>query len=345
MSNQAFPNLFSYATSELSQDAFICWLAAWADQKFAHSELHQPARQFLISLIHKHYPSYADTTIRTVDVRRQVEKLDILIEINTQADDKLAIMIEDKTHTDHHSGQLGRYYNNVLKEYTEEQIIPIYSKTGYQSKFDVGTYKTYLREDFLQLLRKWAITNAIYQDFLAHLERMEHVINQYEKTRLFDQMGNSAWSNNDWRGFFMRVYNNRDQFYSITQGDGANWNYVANPAGGFFGFWWYFKSLQNNLFTPYLQLENSALCFKIEVKDKTKRAIAREEAFQKLKKIAAQLGISSVKRPERMGNGQYMTVLRWDDDYRAHQNGFLDFDNTLETLKKAQQILDTAFPQ
>jgi hypothetical protein len=25
------PNLFNYATSELSQDAFICWLIAWAD--------------------------------------------------------------------------------------------------------------------------------------------------------------------------------------------------------------------------------------------------------------------------------------------------------------------------
>ena len=25
------PNLFEYATSELSQDAFICWLLAWIE--------------------------------------------------------------------------------------------------------------------------------------------------------------------------------------------------------------------------------------------------------------------------------------------------------------------------
>ena len=25
------PNLFDFATGELSQDAFVCWLAAWAD--------------------------------------------------------------------------------------------------------------------------------------------------------------------------------------------------------------------------------------------------------------------------------------------------------------------------
>ena len=26
----ALPNLFHYATSELSQDAFLCWMLAWA---------------------------------------------------------------------------------------------------------------------------------------------------------------------------------------------------------------------------------------------------------------------------------------------------------------------------
>jgi hypothetical protein len=26
------PNLFQFATKELSQDAFICWLLAWADE-------------------------------------------------------------------------------------------------------------------------------------------------------------------------------------------------------------------------------------------------------------------------------------------------------------------------
>ncbi|MFD2933106.1 hypothetical protein [Spirosoma flavum] len=33
MENPTRPNLFTYATSELSQDAFICWLAAWVNSK------------------------------------------------------------------------------------------------------------------------------------------------------------------------------------------------------------------------------------------------------------------------------------------------------------------------
>lgn len=28
------PNLFKFATSELSQDAFICWLLSWAEKDY-----------------------------------------------------------------------------------------------------------------------------------------------------------------------------------------------------------------------------------------------------------------------------------------------------------------------
>ena len=41
-SEQMTPNLFDYATKELSQDAFFCWLLAWADEECrdADSTLH-----------------------------------------------------------------------------------------------------------------------------------------------------------------------------------------------------------------------------------------------------------------------------------------------------------------
>jgi hypothetical protein len=341
--NQTRPNLFSYATSELSQDAFICWLAAWADPTFANSELHQIARKFLILLIHKHKQDYSPEKIQTVKVRRQVEKLDVLIEVNRENDkEKLAILIEDKTHTDHHSGQLDRYYRNMLKEYAEEQIIPIYFKTGYQSKFNVGYYKTYLREEFLSFLREGSEStkNAIYTDFFAHLENIEFVVNQYWTKNLLVEDAKAGWDENDWRGFFIHLYKNRSQLYNVTDDDTANWSYIANPSGGFFGFWWYFKELAGEFYTPYLQLENNSLCFKIKVEDELKRSQAREEAYYKLKEVNIE-----IDRPRRMGNGLYMTVAKWPKDYRESKDGKLDFNGTLINLKKAQQILDTAFPQ
>ncbi len=53
------PNLFSYATSELSQDAFICWLLAWAhpENKEINSDspaLHACARALIEAFFEKH---------------------------------------------------------------------------------------------------------------------------------------------------------------------------------------------------------------------------------------------------------------------------------------------------
>ena len=34
MDSESKPNLFKYAVSELTQDAFLCWLLEWADEKY-----------------------------------------------------------------------------------------------------------------------------------------------------------------------------------------------------------------------------------------------------------------------------------------------------------------------
>ena len=44
-----------------------------------------------------------------------------------------------------------------------------------------------------------------------------------------------------------------------------------------------------------------------------------------------------------MGNGKFMTVARWEDEYRVMTDAKLDIAATLENLKKAQGILDVAF--
>ena len=50
------PNIFSYATKELSQDAVICWLIACSDQD-TDAELRQLGKSFLRSLFSKHSDS------------------------------------------------------------------------------------------------------------------------------------------------------------------------------------------------------------------------------------------------------------------------------------------------
>jgi len=46
------PNLFSYATSELSQDAFICWLIKWSENA-TDLELKDLGHRFVNALMSK----------------------------------------------------------------------------------------------------------------------------------------------------------------------------------------------------------------------------------------------------------------------------------------------------
>jgi hypothetical protein len=336
------PNLFSYATSELSQDAFICWLAAWADLKYKNIDplLHKVARAFVGSMISKVKSGYDIANLQTVAIVRQAGKLDVLIEVNKELPDKLAILVEDKTHTSNHSDQLNRYYDQVSQNYKAEEMIPVYFKTGYQSRFDtLGAFKPYLRSDFLSVLRSGqeaGVDNAIFSDFLAHLEQMEYAISQFSQ-KPFDK-----WENNDWRGFYIVLYDNRYKISNPTEDDGADWGYVANPSGGFFGYWWYFTYLPELPYMPYLQLEQTCLTFKIIVDNENERRNSREGAYNRIMQTAPKLGLDIV-RPERMGNGKFMTVARMKDDYRITSDNKFNLDATLVNLKKAQEILDAAF--
>ena len=50
------PNLFDYATSELSQDAFICWLLKWSNPEYIEvsKELHLCGIEILKAFFNKH---------------------------------------------------------------------------------------------------------------------------------------------------------------------------------------------------------------------------------------------------------------------------------------------------
>ncbi|MBO0936134.1 PD-(D/E)XK nuclease family protein [Fibrella sp. HMF5335] len=333
------PNLFTYATSELSQDAFICWLAEWADPKYkkVDSALHQAGQEFIVSMVQKVKPGFESTAIESVGIEPQFQKLDILIKINGDSPNKLAILIEDKTHTSNHSDQLERYRKLVGEAgYQEDQMIPLYFKTGYQSRFDtIGVYKTYLRNDFLAMLqngKREGVVNAIYDDFLAHLLEIDTLIKQ------FSTKPTQEWTYHDWVGFFTVLYDQRSVLSSASNNDETNWGYVANPAGGFVGFWWYYKKLVGRGFTPYLQLEEEKLCFKIVVDDDMDKATTRDEAYRAIVAVAGR-----DLRPKRMGNGKYMTVAQMDSYLHKDSEGLVNIEATIEELKKAQDIIDAAF--
>lgn len=319
------PNLFSYATSELSQDAFICWLLSWASPKLKNSDrdLHECATNLVRALFDKHKIS-VPSKIEQVEVRKQDNNIDVLCIINGT----YPILIEDKTGTKDHSNQLARYLEDVKgRGFEEKNVIPIYFKTGDQASYSVvikNGYQPFLRGNFLSILNAYKGTNAILVDYRGYLQSITDKVESYKSKEI------SKWSRRAWIGFYLELQKQLDS--------SGHWDYVANPAGGFLGFWWHFQ--ESDDCRQYLQLEQDKFCFKIRVKNEGERKRLRSKWHKIINDKAKDndIGLNLVK-PSRFGSGKYMTVCIFDGEYRATKDGVIDMDKTIDLFKKAEKLL------
>ena len=349
MPENAKPNLFDYATKELSQDAMICWLILWANDRYADIdwELHRCGRRFVLALLDKHGASSLPERITTT-IHQQDKSIDVLARVSPPGH---VLLIEDKTGTRDHSDQLRRYYKHVidgrtrLGDVTEKDVYPIYLKTGNQSRatdrrIERATeslpraYKVFNRSDFLDVLRSYRGAHQALLDFLDYLERRQ---NSFKGFRDWKRDQQSKWSWESWEGFYQ---------YLDCKLRGANWSYVANRSGGFIGFWWNFIRVSENGGPQiYLQLEADLknerylLCFKVCDVPKARR--------QKLKwkwhKRILEAGSERVIKPRVMRAGKTMTVGHWNGEWLAFSDGKIDLPSTVENLKGAEKILQRAF--
>ncbi len=327
------PNLFDFATSELSQDAFICWLLTWSspEYKSVDEQLHNCGTELLKAMFAKHGKTLPEQLYK-VEVKKQYKNIDVLCIVN----ETFAIIIEDKTWTKQHSDQLRRYYDMVKNEsdsvvgLTEDNILPIYFKTQDQSNFEsvlVHNYQPFLRQDCIEVLKSYQGNNHILVDFRTRLESIE------EKIQAYIHEEPDAWSWYNWVGFYQALK---------VQLQGADWSYVANPSGGFLGLWWHFKDADGCL--RYIQLESqkknnvNVLCFKIKVESDGERKKLRNHFHNMTIDDGKQRGFQ-LKKPTRFGSGKYMTVAVLEGDYRVINNGKIDFNGTVARLKALQEII------
>jgi hypothetical protein len=320
------PNLFDYATGELSQDAFLCWLLSWADRKHRATDeaLHRTAyallrRLFALCKIE------GLGEVESLEVERQHEHIAILVLVNSD----LALLIEDKTDTFEHSGQLPRYLDAVRQEFKGRKIAAVYFKTGDQCDYravEQAGYACFLRRDFLDVLEQGeraGVRHDVFVDFLGYLRKIEEAVSSFRHVPV-DKWGEDRPR---WAGFFTALQE--------WLGEGR-WGYVANPSGGFMGFWWHWKG------DKYLQLEEDQLCFTIMVKEKARQAAAWQ-AWHETLMAEGQGAELRIARPGRRRNGTYMTVAVLDGDYlQADEKGVLDLDRTVAVLRKAEALLDAA---
>lgn len=227
------PNIFDFASSELSQDAVLIWLANWAknENSTIDTHLHETGKYFLNSLLIKTGKSF--NSFNKIKVIPQYHKIDIYIELTTE-EDKFAIIIEDKTKSSEHSNQLEKYYTKISnKDFEKEQIIPIYLKTGFQHDFDKidNRYSIYLAKDLLRVFAyglKQGVKNEIFTDYFNYLTRLQ---SQFEiDKRSFEEFSHKTlkeWNWWNWIGFFdsnSRLLN-------------ANWGIVPNGRESLVALW------------------------------------------------------------------------------------------------------------
>lgn len=164
-------NLFEFATSELSQDAFICWVVNWINGP-KENKLYQMAEDFLTGLL----GCTNDELLDGVEVLKQYNRIDVLVIVKRS---KKAIIIEDKTFTGEHDDQIERYKEQI-KFLTKEgkvdatDIKTVYFKTGFLYDNDrivaQKTDYTVDREKLLDVLNKYKGLNDIVDSYIEYLE-------------------------------------------------------------------------------------------------------------------------------------------------------------------------------
>lgn len=322
------PNIFRLATKELSQDGFFAWLLQWADQNNEHinSELNRTAQDFVRRLIGQ-TDNYAVTT---VVAGRQWHDIDVWAEVNGE----YFICIEDKTNTGRHSNQLARYKKLVEDEYDgkPQTLIFIYLKTGNESLSSLGLIKSqegYMiidREMVLEILNTRQVNNDIFNDFRSYLTQLQELTNSCSNLKVVNTDESAA------QGFYLNLQKLIPEW--------TDWNYVSNPTGGFWGFWYHW--VESKDFKLYIQIENR-IGVDIQVKIKIE---CREPNIQIYNQICAELhGLASkydleVTRPKKLRIGRTSTLAIVKNALPFALDNEIDMERLLKNLQNLQQLLD-----
>lgn len=306
-------NLFSYATSELSQDAFLCWLFSFA-MKDADDE--PKLKECAIDFLRQFDDRINNEPVVWVSQtpQKQYKSIDILLTVN----DKYKVIIEDKTYTNEHNNQLQRYYDTIKKDFPDYATIGVFFKTGFQSDLSTIFESNYLffgRERIINTLEKYVdkTSNIILISYYETIKAMKDNIETYKETPC------SEWSWTQINGFYNDIKPRIE-----SQGVHCNYGYVNNRSGGFYGMWIgdeniYCINYLDNLYELYLQCEFSngelKICYKASSKNDSKILSEIREQFiwRKVENewvdIAKKHGF---KKPSQFGVGKTVTLGVFD---------------------------------
>ena len=262
------PNLYSFATKELAQDATLAYILAWAKPGYreSHPRLHRLGTDMLRALLATRNDEANVPIVTSLDVKTQVDRIDVLALINDENQDSLVLIVEDKVGTHEHSNQIKRYIETAEKKYPNRKIVPVYMKTMNASQQDLPPKNEcgrFLRRDLLDVLGRFPDTgDTIVDNFRAHLQVWENETINYRDEPF------SKWGDKCVEGFYMELEN---RMAKERKWNDLGWEYVNNPREGFYCC--YFTentiALKPHEVTMYLQIE--------QIKDATRLTVRCSE--------------------------------------------------------------------
>lgn len=342
------PNLFSFATKELAQDATLAYILAWSRPAYreSHPRLHELGTTMLRALLAAKICEVAIPTVASLDIKTQVDRIDVLALINDENKDGVVLLIEDKIETHEHSNQIERYIDAVEKHYpNRKMIVPVYVKTGNASRQHLPSKETcgrFLRYDILKVLERFPDTgDTIVDNFRAHLQVREDETNSYHDVPL------SEWGDNWMRyeGFYIELENRMTEEQRWNCG---GWEYVNNRAGGFLCFTFAGNTIAREPYeiTMYLQIEDATrLTGRLgEWNGSGVRAPLMHEVLELLEDNARESEEVRIKKAGRFRGGASAAVAEItfgdEDDYLAlNAKGSVDVDTTIRRLDRAREFV------
>lgn len=341
------PNIFDYATSELSQDAVLAYMLAWADPKQAKTtKLHKLGQDFLLALLNK--AGQKIDKIKDVVVKTQDNNIDISVDIN----EKIFMIIEDKVETIRHGDQILRYKDAATERFDGEgktrEIVAIYLKTGNESNWfhpESERASCFFRGDMLEVLDNNKDTsNSIIYEFRTHLQCWE------DETQSFRANKVSEWKYSAHEGYYLYLENALKKEGEACGNYG--WCYTNNPGGGFLEFWWVpERKSTENLYRFGLQIRDCKTLF-IRVteaweKDEQIRVAPdiRWQLYEQIAQVADRFK-ENIKVTWSGRAGGYSATLAqvyFDENQNflvTGQDGKVDFDASIERMRRAIRFLE-----
>jgi len=337
--NKYSNNLFEYATSELSQDAFIAWFLSHLMEANRQKDqaITKCAADFMARILGREKSDFQ--TERIDEILLQYKKIDVLVIASGKY-----IIIEDKTFTSTHGNQIPRYKEQLVgmkksavgtsggpdEVIDEQDVICVYYKIIEQSAAENNVDVEFGRTDMIGLMSPYyeETGNAIFRDYYDHLKHVEEEVNLY----ITEPHNVQKWSSLTYAGLFKHL---QDAGTELTKREGS-FHYVSNPTGGFMCFLWdclAAEELEKMGIRPdtsryiYLQLENNQLAVKLEANEDAERDKVRELRRQLFEYCRRK---NSDFRKKTFRYGRWMTV------------GYIEYDGAdyAAAIEKMEKLMD-----